>query len=91
MFPFAIVKVRATNLQELVYKNGQAGITKATVSITFDNSNKQQSPMGYESYDEITVTRQASCVLRFWVLYSQSLDNEFGVSSHSSETVPSVD
>lgn len=46
------------NLQELVYKNGQSGVTKATVSITFDNSNKQQSPMGYEMYDEITVTRQ---------------------------------
>jgi len=53
-----VLKVRATNLQELVYKNGQAGVTKATVSITFDNSNKQQSPMGYEIYDEITVTRQ---------------------------------
>lgn len=52
------MQVRATNLQELVYKNGQAGVTKATVSITFDNSNKQQSPMGYEAYDEITVTRQ---------------------------------
>ena len=54
------VKVRATNLQELVYKNGQAGVTKATVSIMFDNSNKQQSPMGYEIYDEITVTRQVT-------------------------------
>ena len=55
-----MLQVRATNLQELVYKNGQAGITKATVSITFDNSNKKQSPMGYEMYDEITVTRQVS-------------------------------
>jgi len=53
-----VLKVRATNLQELVYKNGQAGVTKATVSIEFDNSNKQQSPMGYEIYDEITVSRQ---------------------------------
>ncbi|XP_053395327.1 structural maintenance of chromosomes protein 2-like [Mercenaria mercenaria] len=50
--------VRATNLQELVYKNGQAGITKATVSITFDNLDKKQSPLGYEQYDEITITRQ---------------------------------
>jgi len=55
-------QVRATSLQELVYKNGQAGVTKATVSITFDNSNKKQSPLGYEQYDELTVTRQA-CVL----------------------------
>jgi len=58
------VKVRATSLQELVYKNGQAGVTKATVSITFDNSNKQQSPLGYESYDEITVTRQVNRFIR---------------------------
>ena len=55
---FFFLQVRATNLQELVYKNGQAGITKATVSITFDNSDKKQSPLGYEQYDEITVTRQ---------------------------------
>ncbi|XP_041256126.1 structural maintenance of chromosomes protein 2 [Onychostruthus taczanowskii] len=51
-------QVRAANLQDLVYKNGQAGITKATVSIRFDNSNKSQSPLGFESNDEITVTRQ---------------------------------
>jgi len=57
MFVF-VLQVRATSLNELVYKNGQAGVTKATVSITFDNSNKNQSPVGYEHYDEITVTRQ---------------------------------
>lgn len=57
------LQVRATSLNELVYKNGQAGVTKATVSITFDNSNKNQSPVGYEHYDEITVTRQ---VRHFW-------------------------
>jgi len=50
--------VRATNLQELVYKNGQAGVTKASVSITFDNRNKKQSPLGYDQYDEIVITRQ---------------------------------
>lgn len=55
---FTSHQVRATNLQELVYKNGQAGVTKATVSITFDNSDKKQSPLGYEQYDEIVVTRQ---------------------------------
>ncbi len=41
-----------------MYKNGLAGITKATVSITFDNSNKKQSPLGFETHDEITITRQ---------------------------------
>ncbi|XP_072964208.1 structural maintenance of chromosomes protein 2-1-like isoform X1 [Typha angustifolia] len=51
-------QVRATNLQELVYKQGQAGITKATVSIVFDNSDRSRSPLGYEECPEITVTRQ---------------------------------
>ncbi|XP_009693824.1 PREDICTED: structural maintenance of chromosomes protein 2 [Cariama cristata] len=51
-------QVRASNLQDLVYKNGQAGITKATVSITFDNSDKKLSPLGFEANDEITITRQ---------------------------------
>ncbi|XP_057366441.1 structural maintenance of chromosomes protein 2-like [Daphnia carinata] len=50
--------VRAMNLQELVYKSGQAGVTKATVTVTFDNKDKKQSPIGYEHYDEVTVTRQ---------------------------------
>ncbi|XP_060093143.1 structural maintenance of chromosomes protein 2 [Heteronotia binoei] len=51
-------QVRASNLQDLVYKNGQAGISKATVSISFDNSDKKQSPLGFEIHDEIIVTRQ---------------------------------
>ncbi|XP_027910377.1 structural maintenance of chromosomes protein 2-1-like [Vigna unguiculata] len=51
-------QVRASNLQELVYKQGQAGITKATVSIVFDNSDPSRSPLGYEGHHEITVTRQ---------------------------------
>ncbi|NXS19256.1 SMC2 protein, partial [Mystacornis crossleyi] len=51
-------QVRASNFQDLVYKNGQAGITKATVSINFDNSDKSRSPLGFEANDEITVSRQ---------------------------------
>ncbi|KAK4285164.1 hypothetical protein QN277_001899 [Acacia crassicarpa] len=51
-------QVRASNLQELVYKQGQAGITKATVSIVFDNADRSRSPLGYEDHPEITVTRQ---------------------------------
>lgn len=43
-----------------MYKNGQAGVTKATVSITFDNSDPKQSPLGYEQYEEITITRQVT-------------------------------
>mmetsp|Transcript_20953 Transcript_20953/g.54505 ORF Transcript_20953/g.54505 Transcript_20953/m.54505 type:complete len:1217 (+) Transcript_20953:172-3822(+) len=53
-------QVRAKNLIDLVYKNGQAGITKATVSIVFDNSDKESSPVGYRDQDEITVTRQVA-------------------------------
>ena len=55
-------QVRASSLQELVYKGGQAGVTKATVTITFDNTDKKQSPLGYETFDELTVTRQV-CAL----------------------------
>lgn len=52
--------MRANSLQELVYKQGQAGVTKATVSVVFDNRDKGEgkSPVGYETLDEITVTRQ---------------------------------
>ena len=32
--------MRIDNLQELVYKKGNAGVTKATVTITFDNSDE---------------------------------------------------
>eukprot|EP00899_Mesostigma_viride_P003874 jgi/Mesvir1/13488/Mv16537-RA.1 len=51
-------QVRASNLQELVYKQGQAGINKATVSIVFNNSDRATSPVGYEHCEQITVTRQ---------------------------------
>ncbi|XP_063221028.1 structural maintenance of chromosomes protein 2 [Bacillus rossius redtenbacheri] len=50
--------VRATTLQELVYKSGQAGVTKASVTITFDNTNPKQCPLGFEQHKEITITRQ---------------------------------
>ncbi|KAJ1501355.1 Structural maintenance of chromosomes protein 2 [Coelomomyces lativittatus] len=57
--------VRATNLQDLVYKRGQAGIQKASVSIIFDNSNKEVSPVGYGHVSEIVVTRQVNILLYF--------------------------
>lgn len=50
--------VRAQNLQDLIYKRGQAGVTKASVTIVFDNSNKSKSPIGFEEYGQISVTRQ---------------------------------
>ena len=53
-----LANVRANNYNELVYKHGQAGVTKATVSVVFDNSNKKQSPIGYENENQIIVSRQ---------------------------------
>lgn len=68
-------QVRAANLQELVYKQGQAGITKATVSVTFDNSEVNRSPLGYEQHSEITVTRQVCHISLSLYLLISSLEN----------------
>ncbi|KAI0067407.1 condensin complex subunit SMC2 [Artomyces pyxidatus] len=50
--------MRAQNQTDLIYKRGQAGITKASVTIVFDNSDRANSPVGLENYQQITVTRQ---------------------------------
>lgn len=50
--------VRAQNLQDLIYKRGQAGVTKASVTIVFDNRDKATSPIGFDDYATISVTRQ---------------------------------
>nr|POE87840.1 structural maintenance of chromosomes protein 2 [Quercus suber] len=44
--------------QDLIYKRGQAGVTKASVTLTFDNSDKKGSPIGFEDQASISVTRQ---------------------------------
>lgn len=51
-------QVRAANLQELVYKQGQAGVTKASVTVVFDNSDMRGSPVGYEGETRLAVTRE---------------------------------
>jgi structural maintenance of chromosome 2 len=51
-------QVRAGNLAELVYKQGQAGVTKASVTIVFNNDDRENSPVGFEEHHEVTVTRQ---------------------------------
>ena len=54
------VQVRAGSLLDLVYKQGQAGVTKATVSVTFNNENELNMPQGYgKDKKKIVVTRQA--------------------------------
>jgi len=51
--------VRVSNLQELIYKYGNAGIEKASVTIVFDNSHQDRiCPIGMQDYQEITITRQ---------------------------------
>ena len=50
--------VRANSLQELIYKQGQAGVTKATVSVVFNNEDTASSPPGYEHCPRLTVSRQ---------------------------------
>jgi chromosome segregation ATPase len=50
--------MRAQNQQDLIYKRGQAGVTKASVTIVFDNSDREKSPVGFENLKQITVTRQ---------------------------------
>ena len=44
--------------QDLIYKRGQAGVTKASVTIVFDNRDKSKAPIGFEEYAQISVTRQ---------------------------------
>ena len=53
-----LFQIRAQNQQDLIYKRGQAGITKASVTIVFDNSDRDKSPIGLENCKQITVTRQ---------------------------------
>ncbi|RSH91525.1 Structural maintenance of chromosomes protein 2 [Saitozyma podzolica] len=50
--------VRANNLMDLIYKRGQAGVTKASVTIVFNNQDRTKSPVGFENTPQITVTRQ---------------------------------
>ncbi|XP_050439054.1 structural maintenance of chromosomes protein 2-like [Adelges cooleyi] len=50
--------IRATSVQDVVYKSGQAGIQTATVSIKFDNRDKSRSPPRYEHNDEIIISRE---------------------------------
>lgn len=43
-----LAHVRAENLQELIYKAGNSGVTKASVTIIFDNTNPAMKPPGYD-------------------------------------------
>jgi structural maintenance of chromosome 2 len=51
-------QLRASSMQDLIYKQGTAGIEQASVSIVFNNEDEAKSPTGYEKEKTITVTRQ---------------------------------
>ncbi len=60
------LQVRAQSLTELVYKQGSAGVTKATVSIMFHNDDPNNGPTGFADKEFITVTRQVRCCSFAW-------------------------
>mmetsp|Transcript_42566 Transcript_42566/g.65277 ORF Transcript_42566/g.65277 Transcript_42566/m.65277 type:complete len:204 (-) Transcript_42566:864-1475(-) len=53
----ALRHIRAEKKNELIYKNGTSGVTRASVTLVFDNSCKETSPPGYEDHSEIRVTQ----------------------------------
>ena len=55
---FALGALVFFGLGDLIYKRGQAGVTKASVTIVFENKDKKKSPIGFEEYATISVTRQ---------------------------------
>ena len=58
IFRLGILQVRAQDFQDLIYKKGQAGITKASVQLIFNNEDKKNSPALYEGMDKIIVMRE---------------------------------
>ena len=69
--------MRVNNLQGLVYKKGQAGIKKASVTIIFNNEDKSTSPDAYEQFAEITVTRQVTA--------SKDGKNKYLINGHNAQ------
>ena len=53
----SVTHLRASKLQELVYKQGHSGVTQAEVTIVFDNKNKDKSPPTLIAWDAVTVRR----------------------------------
>lgn len=72
VYKLFFLQMRAQNQQDLIYKRGQAGITKASVTIVFDNSDRANSPPGMENYAQITVTRQVRSCSSFSLLTAPS-------------------
>jgi len=54
----AMNTIRASTMQDVIYKSGQAGVHTATVTITFDNKDKSRSAPHYTHNDEIVISRE---------------------------------
>ena len=56
-------KVRADDTRDLIYKNGNAGIQRASVTLEFVNDDEASAPPGYsvEDFPEISIARQVIC------------------------------
>jgi len=54
----AMNTIHPSTMQDVIYKNGQAGVHTATVIITFDNKDKSRSPPHYTYNDEIIISRE---------------------------------
>jgi len=62
--------LRAQNLQDLIYKQGQAGVRRASVTVVFNNEDRAMSPVGYETVKKITVTvRNLSLLSHFFIIF----------------------
>ena len=59
-----IAKARVERQEELIFKNGKAGIVRAAVTIVFDNSDPATAHPDYKTENEITITRQIDTGLR---------------------------
>uniref|UniRef100_A0AC34GRX0 SMC hinge domain-containing protein n=1 Tax=Panagrolaimus sp. ES5 TaxID=591445 RepID=A0AC34GRX0_9BILA len=53
-----IKQVRAQHLADLIYKQGQAGISKASVAATFEHNDKNHRVPGFDLGKDIVVRRQ---------------------------------
>ena len=53
----SLEKLKETNLEALKYKKGPEGKEEASITIILDNTDKKNSVLGFECYDEITICR----------------------------------
>ena len=73
--------MRCTHLSDLIYKQGNAHIKRASVSLIFNNNDKMKSPSGFENLDEIIITRICSLPNKTKYLLNGNAINNIQVQS----------